>query len=167
MVVTPNMNVARRGGVIGFAVNLGRGLGGFLMGKSLSRSLRLSTTNARFFGTPQMLFTNPIIIIHVHKTIDEPPMSSIAIGGYRNTYAENPKGEYQGPSIMTHGIFNYRNGHFVRPNKVAFKYPDFKKIVDLNVHVKVFNYAVKVDAETSENYIINAFNYMLRDKASN
>jgi hypothetical protein len=152
------MNVAKRGVVIGFAVNLGRGLGGFLMGKSLSRSLRLSTTNARVVGTPLMVFTYPIIIIHVHKTTNEPPMSSIAIGGYRNTYVENPKGEYRGPSIMIQGIFNHKNGHFVKPNKVVFKYLDFRKNVDLNVHVKVFNSVVKVDAKTSKKYIINAFN---------
>jgi len=47
---------------------------------------------------------------------------------------------------MTQGIFNQKNGHFVKPYRVAFKYPSFKKDVDPNVHVKVFNYMVKVDA---------------------
>ncbi len=36
-------------------------------------------------------------------------------------------------------ILDHRNDHYVRPNKVAFKYHDFKKDVNPNVHVKVFN----------------------------
>jgi hypothetical protein len=31
----------------------------------------------------------------------------------------------------------------------------------------MFNFVVKVNAETSEEYIINVFNYMLRDTTSN
>ncbi len=31
----------------------------------------------------------------------------------------------------------------------------------------MFNFVVKVNAETSEEYVINVFNYMLRDMASN
>ncbi len=51
----------------------------------------------------------------------------------------------------------------MRPNKVVFKYPNFKKDVDLDAHVKVFNYVVKGNAKSSKKYIINAFSYMLRD----
>jgi plasmid replication initiation protein len=51
----------------------------------------------------------------------------------------------------------------VRPNKVALKYPDLKKDVDLDVHVRMFNFIVKANEKTFEVYIINAFNYMLRD----
>jgi hypothetical protein len=36
---------------------------------------------------------------------------------------------------------------------VAFKYLDFKKDVDPNVHVKVFNFAMNVNAKTSKQYI--------------
>ncbi len=53
----------------------------------------------------------------------------------------------------------------MRPNKVVFKYFDFKKNVDPDVHVKVFNYEVKENACTFKEYVINAFNYMLRDTA--
>jgi hypothetical protein len=49
---------------------------------------------------------------------------------------------------------------------VAFKYPDFKKNVNSNVHVRVFNYVMKAYVETFEEYIINAFSYMLRDTTS-
>jgi hypothetical protein len=38
-----------------------------------------------------MVFTNPIMTIHLHKTIDRPLMNSIVVGKYRSTYAENPK----------------------------------------------------------------------------
>jgi hypothetical protein len=50
---------------------------------------------------------------------------------------------------------------------VAFKYRNLKKNVDPNVLVKMFNYFVKTNAETFEEYIMNAFNYMLRNTASN
>jgi len=50
----------------------------------------------------------------------------------------------------------------VKPNKVALKCPNFKQDVDPNAHVKVFNYIMKVNVETSKKYIINAFNYMLK-----
>jgi hypothetical protein len=49
---------------------------------------------------------------------------------------------------------------------VTLKYHDFKKDVDLDVHVKVFNFVVKVNVETFEEYIINAFSYMLKYMAS-
>jgi hypothetical protein len=63
-------------------------------------------------------------------------------------------------------ILDHRNDHYVRPNKVAFKYLDFKKDADPNAHVKVFNFAIKANAKTFEEYIINAFSYTLRDTIS-
>ncbi len=45
---------------------------------------------------------------------------------------------------------------------MAFKYPNFKKY-DPNVHVKMFNFAVKANIKTFEEYITNAFSYTLRD----
>ncbi len=76
-----NMNVARKGVVIRYAVDLGRGLGKFSMRRNLNRSLELPIANTRVFGTPQMVFTNPIMTIHVHKTIDRPSMNSKATRG--------------------------------------------------------------------------------------
>jgi hypothetical protein len=64
---------------------------------------------------------------------------------------------------MIQGIPNHRNGHLLKPNKVALKCPHFRKDVDPNAHVKVFNFVVKVNVETSKKYVINAFNYMLKD----
>jgi hypothetical protein len=52
MVVEPNTNVARKGVVIGFAINLDCGLGEFLVGRSLNRSSRLLVVNSGVVGTP-------------------------------------------------------------------------------------------------------------------
>jgi hypothetical protein len=68
---------------------------------------------------------------------------------------------------MTAPILDHKNGHYVRPNRVAFKYLDFKKDVDPDAHVKMFNSLVKANAETSKEYIINVFNYTLKDMALN
>jgi hypothetical protein len=48
---------------------------------------------------------------------------------------------------------------------VALKYPNLKKDVDLDVHVRVFNSIVKVNVKTFEKYIVNAFSYMLKNLA--
>jgi len=42
-------------------------------------------------------------------------------------------------------------------------YLDFKKDVDSYVHIKMFNFAMKANAKTSKEYIINAFSCTLRD----
>ncbi len=114
-----------------------------------------------------MVFTNMIMTTHVNKTANQPPMNSMATKGYKSTYATNLIRGYQKPSIITTKILDHKNSHFVRPNKVVLKYLDFKKNVDLDVHVKVFNFAMKVNGETSEEYIINSFSYMLKDTTSN
>jgi hypothetical protein len=77
------------------------------------------------------------------------------------------RGIYREPPIILVEIFDQRNGHSIRSNKVAFKYPNFKKNVNPDVHVKVFNFAMKVNAKTFKEYIINAFSYTLRDITSN
>jgi hypothetical protein len=93
-------------------------------------------------------------------------MSSMAVGRYRSANVTNPKGGYQKPYVISVPILDHKYGHYVRPKRVAFKYPNFKKDVDPNAHVKVFNFVVKPNVKTSEKYIINASNYMLRDVAS-
>jgi hypothetical protein len=82
---------------------------------------------------------------------------------YKNVDAMNPRGGYWEPSIVTAAFFYHKDDHYVKPNRVACKYLDFKKDVDLDVHVKVFNFVIKTNVETSEEYIINVFNYMLKD----
>jgi hypothetical protein len=113
-----------------------------------------------------MLFTNPIMTTHANRIIDWPSMSSMATKGYESADVMNPIWGYRKPFIVIVPIFYHKVGHYVKPNKVAFKYPDFKKDVDPDVHIKVFNFAVKENAKTSKIYIINAFSYMLRNTTS-
>jgi hypothetical protein len=80
MVIAPNMNVVKTGLVIEFVTNLGGGSDGFLT-RNLNRNSRLLTSNTTVVGTPQMVFTNPIMTTHVNKTVDQLLMSSIAIRG--------------------------------------------------------------------------------------
>jgi hypothetical protein len=49
-----------------------------------------------------MVFTNPIMTTHVR-----PLMTSIVVGGYRSTNAQNSKERHREPSINTHGISNH------------------------------------------------------------
>jgi hypothetical protein len=79
------MNVVRKGVVIGFVTNLGHGSCGFSIGRNLNRNSGLPTTNTRVIGTPHMVFTNPILIIHVNKTTNRPLMNLIVVGGYKST----------------------------------------------------------------------------------
>jgi hypothetical protein len=90
-------------------------------------------------------------------------MSSMVVGGYRNANVANLRKGYQEQSIVITKIPNHKDGHYVRPNKVVLNYPDFKKDDDLNLHVTVFNFVVKANAENSKEYIINVFSYMLKD----
>jgi hypothetical protein len=49
---------------------------------------------------------------------------------------------------------------------VTRPYPNYKKNVDPDVHVRVFNVTVRTNGETYEEYIINAFSYTLKKMAS-
>jgi hypothetical protein len=69
MVVTPTMDVVRRGILIGFTTLLGSGSGGVLARWKLNGSSALPTTIG-VVGTLQMVFTNLIMTIHVNRTTD-------------------------------------------------------------------------------------------------
>ncbi len=60
--------VVKREVIIESVINLGCGLSTLSMGRSLNRSSRLPTTNTGVVETPHMVFTNPIMTTHVHKT---------------------------------------------------------------------------------------------------
>jgi len=96
-------------------------------------------------------------------------MSSLVVRGYESTNAGNLRWGYREPCIVTARIIDNKNGRFVRLNKVTLKYPDFIKDVDANVdvHVRVFDFRMKANAETFEKYIINAFSYTLRNTTLN
>jgi len=119
--------------------------GGVSVGRNLSRSLGLPIATIGVIRTHQMVFTDPIMATHVKRIANRTPMNSMVVGWYINIDAENPKGGYQEPSVIIAKIPNNRNDHFFRPNKVALKYPNLKKDVDPNVHVKVFNFTVKAN----------------------
>jgi hypothetical protein len=53
------------------------------------------------------------------------------------------------------------------PNRVVFKYLDFKKNVKLGCSCQTVEFYSKANAKTFEDYIISAFNYTLRDMTSN
>jgi hypothetical protein len=46
----------------------------------------------------------------------------------------NSKGRCRKPFVVIALILDHKDGHYVRPNKVALKYPNFKKDVDPNAH---------------------------------
>jgi len=125
MVVALNINVVKKVVLIGFVSKLGSGLGGVSARRNLSRSLALPIAITRVIGTPQMVFTNPIMTTHVNRIIDRPPMNSMTAGRYRNVDAVNPRGGHQEPSAIIAQILDHKNGHYVRPNTVAIKYLDF------------------------------------------
>ncbi len=89
-----------------------------------------------------MVFTNPIMTIHVNRIANRPSMNSMAIGGYKNVDVANPRGGYQKPSVVTTPILDHKYGYYVGPNRVAFKYPKFKKDIDLDIHVRMLNFAI-------------------------
>jgi hypothetical protein len=51
----------------------------------------------------------------------------MAAGRYKSVDVVNPRGRYQEPSVVIVKISNHRDGHYVRPNRVALEYPDLKK----------------------------------------
>ncbi len=90
-IVAPNINVVKRGVLIGSATKLGSGSGGILAIRNLSQSLTLPTTIIRVIGTPQMVFTNSIMTTHVNKIANRPLMNSLAPKGYKNADVVNPR----------------------------------------------------------------------------
>jgi hypothetical protein len=74
-----------------------------------------------------MMFIDPIITTHVNTTTDRPLMNSKVIEWYISAYVMNPRRGYQKPFAISALIPNHKYGHCVRPNRVALKYPDFKK----------------------------------------
>jgi hypothetical protein len=71
-------------------------------------------------------------------------MNSIVVRGYECIDAGNLGRRHQEPFVIIAGISDHVNGHYVKPNSLALKYLDFKKNVDPDVHVKVFNSIVRL-----------------------
>jgi hypothetical protein len=167
MVIALNIDVVKKEVLIRSTTKLGSGLGGVSTVRNLSRSSALPIATTKVVGIPQMVFTNPITTTHVNKTIDRPLMSSMAIGGCRSVDVMHSRGGYEEPIVVTAPILDHRDGHYVRPTRVAIKYLDFKIDVNFDAHVRMFNFVIKANAETSKEYIVNAFSYTLRNTTSN
>ncbi len=88
--------------------------------------MTLPTAIIGVVGTPQMVFTNPIMTTHVNRTVDQPPLSSMVVGTYINADVTNPKRGYREPYVITVPILDHIDGHYIKPKKVTFKYLDFK-----------------------------------------
>jgi hypothetical protein len=129
MVVAPTMVVVKRGVLIGSIVKLGNQLGGVSIGKKISGNTTLPATSIGVIKTPQMVFSNLIMTTHVNRTINRPLMSLMTTRRYISVDVVNPKGGYRKPSTVIAPIPDHKDGHYVRPNRVAFKYLDFKKML--------------------------------------
>jgi len=128
-IIAPNIDVVRKGVLIRCVAKLGSKLSEVLAWRNLSGSFALLTTTTRVAGIPQMVFTNPIMVIHGNKTIDWSLMNSMDVGGYRSANFVHPRWGYRKPFAITAPILNHRDGHYVRPNRVALKYPIFLKLL--------------------------------------
>jgi len=95
----------------------------------LSQNPRLPTITIGVARKPQMVFTNLIITTHVNNITDQPSMNLVVIGGHKNTNVANPRGGYREPFVITTQIPNHKDTHFVRPNNLALKYHDSKKML--------------------------------------
>ncbi len=89
----------------------------------------------------------------------------MAVGRCKSADIMHLRGGYQEPIVVITLILDHRDGHYVKPKRVTIKYLDFKKNLNPNAHVKVFNFAIKANVKTSEEYIINASSYTLKDMA--
>jgi hypothetical protein len=56
-------------------------------------------------------------------------MNSMGPGGCKNANVVHSRGGDQGPIVVIAPIFDHKDGHYVRPNMVALKYPNFKKML--------------------------------------
>jgi len=65
----------------------------------------------------------------VNRTTNQPSMSSMAGKGYKSANAMNSKGGHWEPFAIIVLVLDHRDGHYVRPNKVALNYLNFKKDV--------------------------------------
>jgi len=93
-VVVPNINVVKRGILIGSTLKLGSRSNGVSTGRNLNRSSTLLIYIIRVVHTLQMVFTNSITTTHVNKAANRPPMNSMVARGYKSADVTNPRGGY-------------------------------------------------------------------------
>jgi hypothetical protein len=162
-IVEPNIKLIRKGIIIRFATKLGSELGGISARRNLSRSLMLPIPITRVVGIPEMVFTNQIMTFHGNNIVNPILMNLMAVRGCRSVDDVHSKGGFREPIVVMAPISYQKDSHYVKLNSSIIKYLNFFLNVDPNVHVKVFNFIVKINVETFEKYIINAFSYTLKD----
>jgi hypothetical protein len=54
-------------------------------------------------------------------------------------------------------------GSVAKPYRSTLKYQNYKKDLDPNVHVRMFQAIVKTNGETLQKFIIYAFSYTLKE----
>ncbi len=86
-----------------------------------------------------MVLPNLLMITHVNKNVDRPLMNSMATRGCKSTDVMHPKGKYSEPIIVTAPILDHKDGHYVKPNMVTLKYPNFKKDVDVLLECSILH----------------------------
>jgi len=95
LVLVPDIDVVRRGVLIGFVKILGSRLSGVPIGRNPSRNSTLPTTTTRVVGIPQMVLTNLLMATHGNKTIDRPLINSMIVGRCKSANAIYSRGGYQ------------------------------------------------------------------------
>ncbi len=93
-VIEPNIDVVKRGVLIGFVTKLSSGSNEVSIRRNLNRSLGLPTSTIRVVSIPQMLFINLIMAIHGNKTVDRPLMNSMATRRCKNANVVHSRGGY-------------------------------------------------------------------------
>jgi hypothetical protein len=99
MVIVPNINVVKRGVLIGSTTKLGSGLGRILTRRNLSQNLMLPIVTIGVVAIPQMVFTNSIMATHGNMTVDQPLINSMATKRCKNVDAMHSKGNIQKEDI--------------------------------------------------------------------
>jgi hypothetical protein len=96
--VAPTMDVVKKRVLIRSTIKLGSGSSGVLARRKLSgNTTTLPTITIGVVKTPQMVFTNPIMITLVNRIANRPSMAS--------ANAMNSKGRYRKPFAITTPIF--------------------------------------------------------------
>ncbi len=72
MIVAPNINVVRRGILIGSVAKLGSESGGVSAGRNLNQSLALPVATTEVVNILQMVFINSIMATHENRTTYRP-----------------------------------------------------------------------------------------------
>ncbi len=72
------------------------------------------------------------------------------VGGYSSVDVVSLRGGHRKSFVVNTPILDHKDGHYVKPNRVAFKYFNFKKDADPDAHVRVFNYIITTNEKTFE-----------------